>query len=51
MTTCRVLAAVLALGLLSSCGADGPPERPDPRPADGIRIDGSVGVGISGGSR
>jgi hypothetical protein len=48
MTLFRIFAAALGLGLLSACGADGPPERPEPRPSDGIRIDGSVSIGIAG---
>lgn len=33
MTRLHALAALLALGLLVACGADGEPARPDPRPA------------------
>ena len=41
MTTFRLIVATLALGLLAACGADGAPERPDPRVA-GV----SVGAGV-----
>jgi hypothetical protein len=47
--TIRCLAVALALGLLASCGADGQPERPDPRPQTGISVSGSVEVGVTGG--
>jgi predicted small lipoprotein YifL len=33
MTALRMTAAMLALALLAACGADGVPERPEPRPA------------------
>jgi predicted small lipoprotein YifL len=33
MRSLPALIAVLALALLVGCGADGPPERPDPRPS------------------
>ena len=46
----RVLAATVALALLASCGADGEPERPEPRPAQGVSVSGSVEIGVSGGS-
>jgi hypothetical protein len=42
----RALAAVLALALLTACGADGEPERPEQRP--GVAVTGSVSVGLSG---
>ncbi|MBF9058907.1 argininosuccinate lyase [Rhodobacterales bacterium HKCCSP123] len=48
MTTLRLIAATLALGLLAACGADGAPERPDPRPAAGVTVSGSVSVGVAG---
>jgi hypothetical protein len=47
MTPLRLIAAILALGLLAACGADGEPERPEPRPA-GVTIGGTVSVGVSG---
>jgi predicted small lipoprotein YifL len=33
MTRYRALAAILVLVALAACGADGVPERPEPRPA------------------
>jgi predicted outer membrane protein len=47
--TRRSLAASIALVLLlASCGADGAPERPEPRPAAGVSVGGSVSAGLSG---
>ena len=44
----RTLAA-LALGMaLAACGADGAPERPDPRPQPGFSISGTASVGLIG---
>jgi hypothetical protein len=48
MTTLRLVAAALALGLLAACGVDGAPERPEPRPAPGVTISGTVSVGVAG---
>jgi hypothetical protein len=48
MTTLRMIAATVALGLLAACGADGEPERPEPRPAAGVSIGGTVSVGLAG---
>jgi len=43
------LALAFALLLLAACGADGEPERPDPRPAtSGIAITGQASAGIRG---
>jgi hypothetical protein len=47
MTTLRLIAATLALALLAACGADGEPERPDPRPTT-VTVGGTVSVGVSG---
>jgi hypothetical protein len=46
----RVLTAVVALALLASCGADGEPERPEPRPSAGVTLSGGVAIGVAGGS-
>ncbi|MHA7887711.1 argininosuccinate lyase [Roseicyclus sp.] len=48
MTTLRVIAATFALGLLAACGADGDPERPEPRPTAGVSVGGTVSVGLAG---
>lgn len=40
----------LALTLLAACGADGAPERPEPRPAPGVSVSGQIEAGITGGS-
>jgi hypothetical protein len=50
MMPLRPLAAVLALLALVACGADGDPERPEPRPAQGVTLNGTVSFGIAGGS-
>ena len=49
MTT-RLFVTIAALALLASCGADGEPERPEPRPAQGVAVTGTVEIGVSGGS-
>jgi predicted small lipoprotein YifL len=46
----RTLAALLALAALTACGVDGEPERPEPRPAQGVTITGTAEMGIAGGS-
>jgi predicted small lipoprotein YifL len=46
----RGLFAVALLGFLAACGVDGPPERPEPRPAPGITVTGSAEIGVTGGS-
>ncbi len=50
----RILSLALALGLLAACGVDGPPVRPEPEPATGVRptiaIGGTATIGVSGGS-
>ena len=46
----RVLAALLVLATLTACGADGAPERPEPRPTPGITISGTAAFGIAGRS-
>jgi hypothetical protein len=46
----RVLAALLVLATLTAGGADGAPERPEPRPAQGVTITGTAEMGIAGGS-
>ena len=49
---CTGVAMLGLLVVLSACGADGPPERPEPRqdrPEPGITLSGKVEVGISGG--
>lgn len=53
----RQIAAALLLAALAACGADGPPERPEPReeaqtlsPGPNIVVTGSVGFGVTGGS-
>ena len=48
MTTLRLIAATLSLGLLAACGADGAPERPEPRPAPGVTLSGTVSMGVAG---
>ena len=40
------LAAILCA--LAACGADGEPERPEPRPAPGVTITGTATFGIAG---
>ncbi|MCR9069413.1 MAG: argininosuccinate lyase [Rhodobacteraceae bacterium] len=44
----RIVACVALFSALVACGVDGEPERPEPRPATGITITGTVEVGISG---
>lgn len=46
----RPLAAMLVLAVLAACGADGEPERPEPRPAPGVTVTGTVEFGVAGGS-
>lgn len=48
MTTIRRLALTGLIAALAACGADGEPERPDPRPVSGISITGTAGIGITG---
>jgi hypothetical protein len=48
--TLRLVATTLALAFLVSCGADGEPERPEPRPASGVAVTGTVEIGVAGGS-
>ena len=38
--------------LLSACGVDGAPTRPEPKdpPRTGVFLSGTVGVGVTGGS-
>lgn len=49
------MAAILALALLlAGCGADGPPQRPEPEekplePGLNLIVTGRVGVGVRGG--
>jgi predicted small lipoprotein YifL len=50
MTTARTLAALIVLVTLAACGADGEPERPEPRPAQGVTITGTAEVGLTGGT-
>ena len=47
MTTLRLIAATLALALLAACGADGAPERPEPRPAAGVTVSGNISMGVA----
>ncbi|WP_138467506.1 hypothetical protein [Poseidonocella sp. HB161398] len=48
---------LLALALLAGCGADGPPQRPQPEEEEtaqrspGVTISGSASMGVTGGSR
>lgn len=44
----RTLTLCAVLLTLAACGADGPPERPDPRPTPGLSISGTVEMGIGG---
>jgi predicted small lipoprotein YifL len=48
MITIRTLAALLAFASLAACGADGAPERPEPRPAQGVTMTGTATVGFAG---
>ena len=45
--TIRVFAATLALAVLTACGADGPPESPEPRPAPGVTVTGTAEIGLA----
>ena len=49
MTRRALLPLLAAVTALSACGADGPPERPEPRPQPGVTVSGTVEVGITGG--
>lgn len=42
----RLLIAMALLAGLAACGADGTPERPEPRP--GVALSGTVSVGVQG---
>lgn len=52
-----LLAAFLALAALAGCGADGPPQPPEPRPETrpetrpepGLTVTGRVEIGVTGG--
>jgi hypothetical protein len=50
MIPLRTLAAILVLVALSACGVDGNPERPEPRPAQGVSMSGTATVGVVGGN-
>ncbi|EPX82796.1 hypothetical protein [Salipiger mucosus] len=42
----RPLLAICVLGLLAACGADGEPERPEPRRPIDISVSGTAEIGI-----
>lgn len=44
----RPLTVIVALLTLAACGADGPPERPEPKSETGVIVSGTVKVGVSG---
>ncbi|MFV0292265.1 MAG: hypothetical protein ACK5II_03215 [Paracoccus sp. (in: a-proteobacteria)] len=39
-------AAVIMLLILSACGVDGAPERPDPDPSPGVSVSGDARIGV-----
>lgn len=45
----RIAAFAFLAFSLSACGADGPPERPEPKPAAGLSVSGTVEIGVTGG--
>lgn len=47
--TIRCLLAGSLLAVLAGCGADGEPERPEPRATPGIVLSGQAAFGIAGG--
>lgn len=46
----RLIPALLITALLAACGVDGPPTRPEQRPAAGVSLSGNVEIGVTGGS-
>ncbi len=46
----RLIPALMITALLTACGVDGRPTHPEPRPAPGVSVSGSVEVGVVGGS-
>jgi hypothetical protein len=44
----RALSLCAIFLALAACGADGAPDRPDPRPAPGLTITGTVEMGVGG---
>jgi hypothetical protein len=46
----RLIPALMITALLTACGVDGSPTHPEPRPAPGVTISGTVEIGVTGGS-
>ncbi|PIV75521.1 MAG: argininosuccinate lyase [Rhodobacteraceae bacterium CG17_big_fil_post_rev_8_21_14_2_50_65_11] len=46
----RLIPALMIIALLAACGVEGPPTRPEQRPAAGASLSGNVEIGVTGGS-
>ncbi|MGI3183927.1 argininosuccinate lyase [Nioella aestuarii] len=46
----RLIPVLMIAALLAACGVDGRPTHPEPRPAPGVSISGTVEIGVTGGS-